>query len=162
MFILNNIHDRQYRNVFGYQDRLDKPELRKIIFDLSEKQIRSKRNEDWKELKPDSFAVVVGSSHNISTIYRVSEIRNLGKIEDEESGQQFIVLGEVSAKVSSQKEMTLLLNHYKVTHEKLPNNKFSNGLNVANIKNQLDEIEVDTKFGKMKLSELKLHSALVV
>jgi len=149
MFILNNIHDRKYRGIY--------PEIKNVIFDISEKQIKNKKNSAWLELLSGHIVCVVTSSRKISTLFRVSGVEGLGD-HDEEGGETFVLKGMVVGKLNKEQKMESLLNQFKVEHHYLPNNKFSIGFNVANLGNALDPLSIKTKNGEMTVHELKALS----
>ena len=146
MFIFNNIHDRKYKKIFSNYEN--------VIFDLSFTQINNPNNSDWKNIKKGDLACVVTSSRKVSTIYRVLDIVHCGEVDGEE-GDIYVLRGVVIAKLASQSDMTALLNKFNVSHRKLPDNKFSIGFNVADLKYQLDALQVQVGKDTISLSELR-------
>ncbi len=63
MYLLNNIHDRDYRKEY--------PDIRNVIFDISEKQLKSPKNNDWNNLLEGEIVCVVKSSRKISIFFIV-------------------------------------------------------------------------------------------
>lgn len=147
MFLINNMHDRNYRNLFPAD-----PGQSPAIFDLSEKQIANAINEDWKDLKPGDMITIITSSKKLSSYFVVREILDSG-MEDED-GKTFINRGDLIAKSVNEMDLTYLLNQYGVSHKRLPKHRFSIGFNIANLGNQLDELPVKTRTGQVKLGDL--------
>lgn len=141
MYILNNIHDRNYRSIYK--------EIENVIFDISEKQISNTKNSAWNEISVGSIVCVVRSSRKISTFFRVKSKYGIGDT-DPDYGETYVLTGEVIAKLTKEADMTTLLNKYDVTHPYLPDNKFSIGFNVANLGNSLDKLAVGVKGGSIK------------
>jgi hypothetical protein len=148
LFILNNIRGRDHKKIYG---RAEGQAL--AIFDISEKQINSAINSDWKEMKPGDLVCVIESSYKMSTIYKISSIEQVG--EDKEEGKIFLVRGEIVAKLPDESEYTQTLNKNNVKHERLKNNTFCIGFNIANLKTQMDSAEVKTKLNARTIGELK-------
>jgi hypothetical protein len=146
MFILNNMHDRKYGEF--YKD------IKKVIFDISEKQIENKINQDWNLITEGSVVCVLASSRKISTFYRV-ENKFKTSIVDQKRGNLNVIVGSVIAKLQNEREMTPLLNKYKVLHGKLPGNKLKIAVNVINLENLLGELNLKTASGFCTLSDLE-------
>ncbi len=146
MFIFNNIHDRNYKKIYESEN--------KVIFDITEKQINNAKNGEWNEMAVGDIACVVGSSRKVSTFYVITEIKGLGD-NDDEYGETFLLRGEVIAKPLKDQEMTTLLQKHGVEHKYLPNNQFSNGFNVGNLRDALGSLEVQTRGGIVSLSSLE-------
>lgn len=145
MFILNNINDIDYKKYY--------PNLNNVRFDISEKQLSSKKNIEWNEIKIGDIVCVVKSSRKINTFIKVTNKYGLGD-NDLEFGESFVLIGDVVAKLEPAQDMQLLLNKYKVEHKYLPNNNFSIGFNVANLKQALDSLLVTTRRGQVTLVDL--------
>jgi hypothetical protein len=145
MFLLNNIHDRNYDRVF--------PGLRNVRFDLSEVQISNAKNSDWQKITPGSIACVVNSTRKISTFYLIESREPTNEVED--SSRLHVITGVVVGKLPDEPEMTTLLNRYAVRHPELPNNQFSIGFNVADLGDQLDKLKVTAHGQVLTLGELK-------
>ncbi|MGK0271262.1 MAG: hypothetical protein ACI88H_001919 [Cocleimonas sp.] len=148
MIIFNNLKNRDYKLIFSNQDN--------VIFDLSDKQILHGNNKAWADVKVGGLACVISSSRKVSTIYQITEVNEYGEIPEEE-GVISVVVGKVIAKPIKEMDMTALFNKHGVTHDKLPNNSFSMAFNLANIGNQLDQLEVRTSSGACLLGDLN-HS----
>lgn len=149
MFLLNNIHDRDYRKVY--------PDISGVIFDMSDSQKANAKNSAWHQIKPGSIVCVVRSSRKISTIFRVSSIRKM-EVTDDAGGYEHVLIGSVIGKLPSDIDMTRLLNMYQVSHPYLPENKLSNGFNVANLGDALSQLEIRIKNGTCNLYELEPSS----
>jgi len=145
MFLLNNIRDRDYRK--------DYPNINNVIFDISEKQLSNEKNSDWYKLKKGSIACVVKSTRKVATFFVVESVIKTG-INDDSLGELNVVTGRVVAKLSPSKDMTGLLNSYKVSHIYLPNNKFSIGFNIASIGDGLNNLSVKAKTGNTTIGLL--------
>ena len=126
MFLFNNIRNRLYDAI--YKDKLGQS---KVIFDLSLNQINNATNEDWNILGIGDLCCVINSDRKFSNIFVVREKGYSG------IGEDYVVRGELVAKVPDDPEFTSLFNLHKVTHKRLRNNMLSNGFNVANIDEQL-------------------------
>ncbi|MDX2321015.1 MAG: hypothetical protein QNK26_10525 [Moritella sp.] len=146
MFLLNNIHNRNYKKCY--------PTESDVIFDISEKQLGNVKNTAWKELREGSIVCVVTSTRKVSTFCKVTAIKGLGD-KDPDSGETFLLFGVVIAKLMPESNMGLLLSKFSVKHQYLPNNKFSIGFNVAELGSALDPLEVKTRRGIKSISELK-------
>jgi hypothetical protein len=146
MFLLNNIHNRNYKKCY--------PTESDVIFDISEKQLGNVKNAAWNELRKGSIVCVVTSTRKISTFFKVTEIKGLGD-NDPDCGETFILLGVVIAKLMPESNMGLLLSKFSVKHQYLTNNKFSIGSNVAELGSVLDSLEVKTRSGIKNVGELK-------
>jgi hypothetical protein len=145
MFILNNIHDRDYKGFY--------PDVNKVIFDISQKQLSNVKNAPWNDIKKGDIVCVVTSSRKISTFYQVTSKFGL-KDNDPEYGETFLLTGEVIAKLEKEINMETLLNRLNVEHEYLPDNKFSNGFNVACLSNAFDSVLVKTGSGSVQFGAL--------
>ena len=146
MFLLNNIHDRDYRTIYS--------ELDNVIFDMSDAQLSNSRNGAWHDIAQGSIICVVRSSRKISTFFRVEALRRT-EVTDDNGNYQNVIIGPVVAKLPSALDMTCLLNKCKVKHPHLPDNKMSIGFNVADLGDSLGELEVITKEGSCNLSLLE-------
>lgn len=146
MFIFNNIYDRNYKKI--YESEND------VIFDITEKQLNNAKNCEWGEITVGDIACVVGVSRKVSTFYVITEVKGLGD-NDEEYGQTFLLRGELIAKSLKDQDMTTLLQKFDVKHKYLPNNQFSIGFNVGNLRDALGSLEVKTRSGVVSLSSLE-------
>ncbi|MBZ2169462.1 hypothetical protein [Marinobacter sp. F4216] len=146
MFLLNNIHDRDYKKVY--------PNISGVIFDLSDSQIANARNSEWHDIKPGAIVCVLRSSRKMSTFFRVSSIRKT-EVTDDAGGYQHVLIGDIIGKLPKDIKMTDLLNTRKVNHPYLPDNKLSIGFNVANLGDALSELKIKIKNGTCNLSELE-------
>ena len=70
MFLLSNINDRRYSEVYIG--------LRNVAFDMSEIQLRNAKNRDWNEINPGSIVCVVNSTRKISTFRRIELLTKRG------------------------------------------------------------------------------------
>lgn len=145
MFLLCNVHDRDYRAVY-----LDIPSE---IFDISDTQLSNVKNAAWATIGPGAIVCVVTSSRRISTFYRV-EARFKTEVKDEAGNFQYVITGSVVGKLPHDQDMTLLLNKHNVANPYLPGNKFSIGFNVADLGNALDSVELNTNAGRRTVGEL--------
>jgi len=150
MFLLNNIRDRDYRKHY--------PNINNVIFDISEQQLLNARNSDWGKLRKGSIACVVKSTKKVATFFVVDSVIKTG-IKDDSLGELSVVIGSVVAKLSPSKDMTGLLNSYKVTHNYLPNNKFSIGFNIASIGDSLNNLSVKARNGNTTIGLLSEQSS---
>jgi hypothetical protein len=146
MFLLNNIHDRRYAEI--YQG------TRHVAFDLSESQIQHAKNGDWANIAKGSIVCVVNSTRKISTFCRVDEKRASGVV-DESGTILYVIIGSVIGRLPDDIDMTTLLNKYDISHRYLPQNVFSIGFNVASLGEALDDLSLKTKNGMKTLAELK-------
>src|SRR5207244_3367405 len=89
MFLLNNIHDRDYAAIY--------PDIGNVVFDISDAQLKSTKNRDWYDIGNGSIVCVVNSSRKISTFYRIDA--NIRTEMTDESGNQHVVTGSVVAKL---------------------------------------------------------------
>ena len=145
MFLLNNIHDRPYRQLYS------KPN---ILFDISQSQLGSAKNADWEKIAPNSIVCVVNSSRKISAFCVVSSREPIELPGDPD--QNFALLGSVVARLATDIDMATLLNRFGVQHPYLPGNKFSIGFNVADLGSALDELVLQRKSdARTTLGELK-------
>jgi hypothetical protein len=145
MFLLNNIHDRPYSRIY--------PQIKEVVFDISENQLKNVKNSDWHKITKGSIVCIVNSSRKISTFYLIEANTKTDVVD--ESGNQHVITGVVIAKLQEDKGMTALLNEYRVKHAYLPGNKFSVGFNVADLGDALDALALKTKKGNTTLGELK-------
>lgn len=150
MYILNNINDRQYRK--------EHPGISNVVFDISEKQLKSSKNNDWNAITAGSIVCVVKSSRKISTFF-VVESNTRAETADQEQGVAYVITGRVIAKLVNDENMTTLLNRHGVTHPHLPKNKFGVGLCVANIGDGLDNLSVKIAGGVANLGEVIANHA---
>ncbi|NCB80334.1 MAG: hypothetical protein EOM41_10450 [Bacilli bacterium] len=151
MFILNNIHNRDYKQV--YKDIHSK--YNKILFDINDFQLKNKKNSDWLKIKPNDIVCVITSSRKISTICKVTS-KEITTFNRGEKGFEHVLVGDVIAKLDPPQDMTTIFNKFNVKHEYLNDNKFSQGFNVADIGTFLDNLSVNSSKGVVKLGELKL------
>lgn len=143
MFFFNNIYDRQYDDIYE-----TKSEQSKVIFDLSLDQINNARNEDWMVLEAGALCCVINSDRKFSNIFVVREKGHSG------IGEDYVIRGDLVAKVPYDPEFTFLFNKYHVIHKRLPDNMLSTGFNVANLGDQLNKLQVKIN---PKVHELKLE-----
>lgn len=146
MFILNNIHDRSYQDVY--------PEINDVIFDISEKQLSNIKNSSWNEISKGSIVCVVKNTRKLSTIFRVISKYSLND-SDPQYGESHVLIGEAVAKLEKDTDMEILFNKYNIENKYLPNNQFSIGFNVANLGSSLDQVLVKTKKGSSNIAQLK-------
>jgi len=146
MFLLNNIHDRNYKKCY--------PTESDVIFDISEKQLGNVKNTAWNELREGCIVCVVTSTRRVSTFCKVTAIKGLGD-KDSDCGETFLLFGVVIAKLMPESNMGLLFSKFNVKHQYLPNNKFSIGFNVADLGEALDPLKVKTRRGIKTIIELK-------
>jgi len=148
LFILNNIHGREHKKIYGKSQGQSL-----AIFDITEKQINSALNYEWKEMRPGDLVCVIGDSYKISTIYQIKSIEEAGT--DREYGKIYLVRGDVVAKFEYESGYTETLNKYHVKHERLKNNMFCIGFNVASLESQMDSAKIKTKYKVSTIGELK-------
>ena len=149
MFLLNNTHDRSYATIY--------PELKNVVFDISDAQLNNARNKDWHAIANGSIVCVVNSTRMISTFYRIEE--NMKTDVVDENGNQHVIRGSVVAKLNKDEEMRRFLKNAGVKHSSLPRNSFSFGTHVANLGDALDSLVLRTKKGSKSLGELKQPKA---
>ena len=149
MFLLNNIKDRPYATIY--------PDLKNVVFDISDTQLAIVKNKEWQAIQKDSIVCVVNGTRMISTFYRIEE--NLKTDIVGESGHQHVIRGTVVAKLAKDEEMRKFLNNAGVKHPSLPRNMFSNGISIANLHDALDALIVKTKKGVASLGDLKQPKA---
>lgn len=145
MFLLNNIHDRDYARIY--------PSTPGVLFDISDAQLRNAKNAAWNAIKPGDVVCVVRSSRNMSTFSRV-ESKLQTDAPDGEGGFQHVIVGKVIAKLPMEQKMTYLLNRFEVSNPYLPANKFSIGFNVADLEDALADLQVQTRDGICALGTL--------
>ncbi len=150
MFLLSNIQDRNYWEDFS--------DIEGVIFDITDKVLKNRKNKDWFLIKEGSIACVIMSTRKVSTFYRVKEIieqavNNAG--DEAEKELRYLLVGEVVAKSDDREDVTRLLNKHSVSHPNLPKNKIGVAFKIADIGNGLDEIIIKTAEGSScKLGEL--------
>ena len=149
MFLLNNVRDRDYKGLY--------PDENKVIFDISQKQLSNAKNASWNDIKQGDIVCVVTSSRKISTFFQVTSKFGL-KDDDSESGEIFLLTGEVIAKLEREVNMKVLLDRLNVEHKYLPSNKFSVGLNVACLGNAFNSVLVRTRNGNIPLGSMAEQS----
>jgi hypothetical protein len=145
MFLLNNTHDRPYATIY--------PDLKNVVFDISDTQLSNAKNKDWEQIGKDSIVCVVNGTRMISTFYRVEE--NLKTDIVNENGHQHVIRGTVVAKLPKDEEMRKFLSNAGVKHPSLPRSMFSVGVHIANLSDALDALVVKTKKGVASLGDLK-------
>jgi hypothetical protein len=145
MFILNNINGRKYRSIY--------PDLKNVIFDMSDKQLSNAKNKDWSSISKGSIVCVIGSSRRISTFCVADEIIETDNIDPEE-GASHVLIGRVIAKTMIDEDMSVLLKRFGVSHPHLRGNKFSIGFNVAYLEESFDDLPVKVKNGESTLKEV--------
>jgi hypothetical protein len=146
VFLLSNIHDRDYDKIY--------PDIRNVLFDISDRQLGNKKNDAWHSINPGAIVCVVRSSRKLSTICRVDERRKT-TVSDGSGGYQHIIVGSVVGKLANDEDMTYLLNKYNVSHQYLPDNKFSIGFNVADLGGALASLELKTSNKRCLLGQLE-------
>lgn len=144
MFLLNNISNREYDNF--YKTELGQS---KVLFDLSLRQIRNATNEDWNIFDVGDLCCVITSDKKFSNIFVVREKGNSG------IGDDYVIRGDLVAKVPDDPEFTSLFNYYDVNHKRLPMNMLSTGFNVANLGDKLKNLRVNIN---RKIHELTLET----
>ncbi len=154
MFLLNNIHNRDYKSIY--------PNVRDVIFDLSDDQLRNAKNSDWKRIHEGAIVCVIKriekkESVNINTFYRV-ERKFRTDVPDENGSLQYVIVGPVVAKLKPEEDMTTVLNRFQVSNTHLPGNKFSRGFNVADLGDQLAALRVTDGSRETTIGELEATS----
>lgn len=146
MHILNNSSDQNYWESY--------PNIENVIFDISEEQLKNKKNKDWFTIQEGSLVCVILSSKKVSTFYRVDSIIETDL--DNVDGVSYALIGEVVAKSDDREDVTRLFNKYNIVHECLPKNKIGVAFNVADIANGLDKLLVKVADGSTKpLADVK-------
>lgn len=133
MFLLNNIHNRDYESVYGKVER--------VRFDLADSQLCNAKNSDWELIHEGAIVCVVTSSMKMSTFCRV-ERKFETDVPDENGSLQHVIVGPVVAKLKPESDMTAVLSRFHVSNKYLPGNKFSIGFNVADLGDQLASLGV--------------------
>lgn len=151
MFLLNNIHDRDYRSIY--------PNIQNVIFDLSDDQLRNAKNSDWRRIHEGVIVCVIKrlenkESVNINTFYRVQR-KFKTDVPDESGNLQYVIVGPVVAKLKPEEDMTTVLNRFQVSNKHLPGNKFSRGFNVADLGGQLAALQVTDGSRETTIGELE-------
>ncbi len=146
MYLLNNIHDRRYCDIY--------PDLRNVAFDISENQLSNQKNGAWKEIERGCIVCVVNGTRKISTFRRV-DARLPTDVIYPSHGRLFVITGQVVGKLPQDLDMTTLFNKYHLKHPYLPGNQFSIGFNVGNLGDALDNLVLTTKNGDRTVLELK-------
>lgn len=147
MYLLSNIQDRNYWEEY--------PNTEGIIFDISDKELKNRKHRDWLSIEQGSIVCVILSSKKVSTFYRVTEVIETEK-EDDENGRFHALTGDVVAKFDDRDDVTQLLNKMDVKHANLPKNKIGVSFKIADLGSGLDDLDVKTAGGvTQKLGELK-------
>ena len=151
MFLLNNIHNRNYKSIY--------PNVQNVIFDLSDDQLRNKKNSGWKRIHEGAIVCVIkrlenSESTKISKFYRV-ERKFKTDVPDENGSLQHVIVGPVVAKLDPGRDMTAVLNEFGVSNKYLPSNKFSIGFNVADLGDQLAVLRVTAGNRETTIGELE-------
>lgn len=146
MFLLNNIHNRPYRALY--------PSHPKVIYDITDDQLRNSKNHDWLKIVPGSVVCIIQQSRRVSTFYQV-EKEERTDVPDEAGGFTHVLHGHVAGKLTPEQDMTSVLTAHGVRHPHLPGNKFSIGFNVADLGAALDDLKVRTATGTKTLAEIK-------
>jgi hypothetical protein len=149
MFLLSNIHNKPYATLY--------PDLKNVVFDMSDTQLSNVKNKDWHDIGKGSIVCIVNSTRMISTFYRIEE--NIKTDVVNEDGHQHVIRGTVIAKLPQDVEMRKFLNNAGVKHPNLPRNMFGNGFNVANLNEALDSVVLKTKKGAASIGDLKKPKA---
>jgi hypothetical protein len=150
MFLLNNIHDRDYKKIYL---RISE----EVLFDISDKQLRNKINADWFDIQPNDIVCVINSSRKISRFCRVK-----GKLQTDVvdlSGNQHVITGIAVGRLPQDFDMTTILNRFQISHPRLRGNTFRIGVNVINLRTALSELEIKTPAGLRKLADVEAQRA---
>ncbi len=143
MFLLNNIYNRAYSKLY--------PDIPRVVFDISDEQLKNVKNQPWRDIQPASIVCVINSSRKVSTFHRIEATLKAKPASDEP--EQHLITGAVVAKLDPF-DMTALLSRFQINHKYLPKNRFSIGFNVADLGTALDALEVETKQGRRPLGSL--------
>lgn len=146
MFLLSNIHDRDYAKIYT--------NIENVLFDISDSQLKNTKNAAWYAIEPGDLVCVVRGTRNISTFCRVEGKRRTD-ISDGEGGFHHVIVGRVVGKLKDDMDMTYVLNKFSVSSPYLPNNKFSIGFNMTDLGNALSELQIRTKDGEVALGTLE-------
>ena len=146
MFLLSNIRERKYRKLY--------PDMPNVIFDISDAQLKNKKNSDWQFLAPGTIVCVVQKTRKLSTFFRVDE-KFKTDLSTPTGGALHVVTGSVAGKLDPSQNMTALLNKHGVSNPYLPNNQFSIGFNLADLGDALSDLQLDTPEGQMSMGELQ-------
>lgn len=147
MYILSNIDDRNYWEFYPGRDG--------IIFDITAKQLKNKKNQGWLTIKEGSVVCVIQSTRKVSTFYRVTGVIE-SDCADSTDELGYALMGEVIAKSDDREDITRLLNKYQVSHKSLTKNKIGVGFKVADIGDGLDDLVVKVAGGiEQPISEVK-------
>ena len=151
MFLLNNKHGRDHRQLYP-----SKSHEEAAIFDISEDQLKSAKNEDWFIISEGDIGCVVQPSLKMSTIYQFEGISE-GTAKDLEGilYKTQILRGHVVGKFVDEVLYSVLLSNNAVSHKMLNGSSFSPGFNVANLKSQLNDVAIQTASGSSTVAELK-------
>lgn len=144
MFFFSNIYDRAYDTIYTTESGQSK-----VLFDLSLDQISNATNADWRVLDVGDLCCVINSDRKFSNIFVVREKGYSG------IGHDYVIRGDLVAKVPDDPEFTSLFNRHQVIHKRLPKNMLSNGFNVANLGGQLNNVPVKIN---PKVHELRLET----
>ncbi|MBX2850073.1 MAG: hypothetical protein KTR16_17230 [Acidiferrobacterales bacterium] len=149
---MSNIQDKNYWEIY--------PETEDVFFDISAKQLKNKKNQDWSTIKEGSLVCVIMSSRKVSTFFKVSAIIEIDN-SDQTEESRYVLTGQVVAKSDDREDVTRLLNKFQVQHTSLPKNKIGVGFKIADIKDGWDELLVKVADGSEKtLGEVKVDSAI--
>lgn len=149
MFLLNNLHDRQCRDLY--------PDIDHVVFDISDYHLGNGKNHDWHKMAAGSIACVVTSTRRISTFYLIAA-RMATEVADPVAGRLHVVTGKVVAKLEQARDMSWLLKRHGASHPLFRGNKFSNGFNVADLGDALDSLQLATRNGPATVGQLKTGS----
>lgn len=133
MFLLNNVHNRDYDSVYA--------NIARVRFDLSDDQLRNARNSDWGRIHEGAIVCVVTRSMKMSTICRVEQ-KFKTDVPDDNGSLQHVITGPVVAKLKPEEDMTAVFNRLHVSNKYLRDSKFSIGFNVADLGEQLAALKV--------------------
>jgi hypothetical protein len=83
MFLLNNIYDRAYSKLY--------PEIPRVVFDISDEQLKNVKNQPWRDIQPGSIVCVVNSSRKVSTFHRIEAVLKAKPVSEEP--EQHLITG---------------------------------------------------------------------
>src|SRR6185436_1967795 len=97
MFLLNNTLNRRYGDIYS--------DVRDVVFDLSERQLKNRMNRDWRQIVPGSIACVIDGSKQVNAFHVIHDSRQANGLE----GTQYVITGAIVATLSSAQPLNEVL-----------------------------------------------------
>lgn len=147
MFLVSNS-----KNTNHEQQYVADPGQSTALFDLSEKQLTYKKNNDWHKIKPGSLVCSIGKIKGRRPLLRIHLAQEIQEIKNDSAEKTSILRGDLIAHCIGDREYSNVLQEFRVTHSYIsPKFHFMTGVNVIDLGDQLNNLRVEISDAFMEL-----------